>query len=131
MAKAKRTSARLAELLAKVGNVDTRQLSLKGAPDGLFVEASVGGLEQDLSEALLVEKLTDLLSRRRQQKRLTMQQVGERLGISKGRVSQIEREGANLKLDTLVRYIHALDAEVEIRIIPKERGEKVLAARLE
>lgn len=113
-----------------MGDVDTRQLSIKTAPKGLLVEASEGGLEQDLSEALLVEKLTDLLTQRRQQKHLTMQQVSELLGISKGRVSQIESEGANLKIDTFVRYIQALDAEVEIRIIPKEQGGKPLAARL-
>ncbi len=125
-----KTKARLAELQHKLGAVDTKQLSLEGAPKGLFVQASAGGLERDLAEAVLVEKLSDLLTQRRRQKHLTMQQMGELLGISKGRVSQLESQDVNLRIDTFVRYIQALDADVEIRVIPKKSNEKPLAARL-
>lgn len=51
----------------------------------------------------------------REAQNLTQEQLGERIGVQRARISSIEK-GANLRLSTLVRIFSALGLEVKLDI---------------
>ena len=51
----------------------------------------------------------------REAQHLTQEQLGEKIGVQKARISSIEK-GANLRLSTLRRIFTALDLEVKLDI---------------
>lgn len=51
----------------------------------------------------------------RESMKMTQQQLGEKIGVQKARISSIEK-GANLRLSTLRRIFRALGMEVDINI---------------
>lgn len=51
----------------------------------------------------------------RESMKMTQEQLGEKIGVKKARISSIEK-GANLRLSTLRRIFRALGMEVDINI---------------
>lgn len=51
----------------------------------------------------------------RESMKMTQEQLGEKIGVQKARISSIEK-GANLRLSTLRRIFRALGMEVDINI---------------
>lgn len=56
------------------------------------------------------------LAERRKAVKLTQTQVAERMGITKGRVSQIER-GEVSTVETIARYVEALGGQLQITAV--------------
>lgn len=56
------------------------------------------------------------LAERRESERLTQEQVARRMGVTKSRVSQIER-GEISTVDVIARYVHALGGNLQISAV--------------
>jgi len=73
-----------------------------------------------LGEALLEASLARLLRTARDRAGLTLAELAERLDVSRGRVHQLERDGANLELGTVGRLASALGYEARIAFVPRD-----------
>lgn len=108
-----------------IENLDLAQL-----PDGLSEKWTVARVKEILADAALERSVSDLLSRARRESSLTLAQVGERLGVSRARVSQLEHPDANLELKTLMRFADALEYDVVLAFKPRTGDGEPLAAEL-
>ena len=84
----------------------------------------------EVSEAIALRSVGELLSSARKDNTLTLEQLGQALGVSKGRVSQLERQGANLESATLARVAEMLGYDATIVFRPRDTRRRVLEARL-
>lgn len=76
----------------------------------------VGTPERDEYEAEANDYLVGLAIRRaREAQNLTQEELGQRIGVQRARISSIEK-GANLRLSTLRRIFRALGVEVKLDI---------------
>lgn len=73
-----------------------------------------------LTEALVEASLARLLRTARDRAGLTLAELAERLHVSRGRVHQLERDGANLELGTVGRVASALGYEARIAFVPRD-----------
>lgn len=69
-------------------------------------------LEQERRAIRTAFKLIDL----RRSRGLTQQQMASRLGVSQGRVSEIEH-GDDLQFSTIQRYVEALGGHIDIKAV--------------
>jgi len=83
-----------------------------------------------LEEAYIARSVSEMLSRARAQSDLSLQQAGDEMGVSRGRVFQLEQPDANLELKTLVRYAHTLGYDLELHLEPKEPNKPRIVTRL-
>jgi DNA-directed RNA polymerase specialized sigma subunit len=120
--------AELSENEIDTGMIET--LDLAQLPEGLTEEWTVGQLKEVLADAALERSVSDLLSRARLESSLTLAEVGERLGVSRARVSQLEHPDANLELKTLMRLADALDYDVVLALKPRTGTGQPIAAEL-
>jgi HTH-type transcriptional regulator / antitoxin HipB len=60
--------------------------------------------------------LGGLIKQIRKERGLTRQQLGELIGLGKGRISKIENSGKNLTIETVRKIFKALNAEVSLKI---------------
>lgn len=75
-----------------------------------------GTPERDEYDAKVKDYLVGLAIRRaREAQNLTQEQLGERIGVQRARISSIEK-GTNLRLSTLRRIFTALGMEVNLSI---------------
>ena len=75
-----------------------------------------GTPERDEYDAQVKDYLVGLAIRRaREAQNLTQEQLGERIGVQRARISSIEK-GTNLRLSTLRRICTALGMEVNLSI---------------
>ncbi len=75
-----------------------------------------GSPERDTYDAKVEEYLVGLAIRRaREAKKLTQEQLGNRIGVQRSRISSIEK-GVNLRLSTLRRIFSALEMKVDLNI---------------
>ena len=75
-----------------------------------------GTPERDEYDAKVKDYLVGLAIRRaREAQNLTQEQLGERIGVQRARISSIEK-GTNLRLSTLRRIFTALGIEVNLSI---------------
>lgn len=75
-----------------------------------------GSPERDTYDAKVEEYLVGLAIRRaREVKKLTQEQLGNRIGVQRSRISSIEK-GVNLRLSTLRRIFSALEMKVDLNI---------------
>ena len=76
-----------------------------------------------LYREVLDEELSWLLSYLREERGLSQKEVAERLGVSRGRVSQLEPSaGLSMSLESLARYAQALGLSLRLEFAD-ERGE--------
>lgn len=72
-----------------------------------------------LGRAVLERSLGQLMRSARANAGLSLADVAQRLGVTRSRVHQMEREGANLELHTVERYANALGYEVRVVFVTR------------
>jgi DNA-binding XRE family transcriptional regulator len=119
-----------AELLALLEGIEDRPARLH--PDSAALLEPVRPLEVRLKvgEAVAMHSVAELLSSARKDNSLTLEQLGQALGVSKGRVSQLERRGANLESATLARVAEMLGYDASIVFRPRDTKRRTLEALL-
>lgn len=78
------------------------------------------GVVDRLADALVEVSVARLLRTARDRAGLTLAELAERLHISRGRVHQLERDGANLEIGTVGRVASALGYEARIAFVPRD-----------
>ena len=75
--------------------------------------------EESRQKTLLEIKLHKQLKSLRKQRGLTQKQIAKIMGTTHSAISRLEREDyiSSLTLDTLIRYVHALNGKLEIRVL--------------
>lgn len=71
-----------------------------------------------LSAARLRYEVLSLLHSALQKSGISQSELAERLGVRKSAVNQVLRGDGNVRISTLADYLHALDFEVELRLVP-------------
>jgi HTH-type transcriptional regulator / antitoxin HipB len=66
-----------------------------------------------------------LVKRLRERKNLTQDELAMRLGMDKSYISRIENNQKQVRLDTFLKVLKALDAKVELRVDMDDMKEKV------
>jgi ribosome-binding protein aMBF1 (putative translation factor) len=95
---------------------------IKGA-DGALDQATqflVQDLEQGLSEAFLTENIGVMLRQARLKSGLTGTELAARLGLSKVRISQLERIGSDVEVSTLARVAGALGYDLQLQLVERK-----------
>jgi DNA-binding XRE family transcriptional regulator len=103
---------------------ETSHMQIIGNPENLKkkVVLQTDSIRSEVSKAVLVSRVGDLLRQARLERGLTGEQAGALAGVKRARVSQMETSGDVLQLQTLVDYAHSLDFEVQLSLIPKNGG---------
>ncbi len=79
----------------------------------------------NLEEAIVVKHVTEALEQARKEKNLTLEEVGQRVGVSRARIKQLETS-ENIEVSTLVRVASAMGYKVQIALT-SEDGKVILA----
>ena len=66
-----------------------------------------------------------MVKRLRERKKLTQDELAQRLGMDKSYISRIENNQKQVRLDTFLKVLKALDAKVELRVDMDDMKEKV------
>lgn len=91
--------------------------------DNVFKDLGFPEPEEALAKAKLIHQITLLIKKRK----LTQQQVGKILDLPQPKVSLLLRGRiTGFSTDRLLRYLNALDCDVEIRIRPPRTGRRRL-----
>lgn len=72
----------------------------------------------EYEDRITLELLPQSIREYRLRNHLTQDQLGERLGVRKSQISKLERNSANVTLDTLRRVFKALNVDVKILLQP-------------
>lgn len=80
----------------------------------------------DVEKMLLASSIRELLKKARAHRSVSGAQLGEQLGMSKQRVSQIEQAETALELQTLSKYLDALGYELRLEVRPQEGGAAIV-----
>ena len=76
-------------------------------------------IEAGVQRLKVISQIVEL----RQKLKLTQTELAERIGVSQPFIARIENdETSNLSLETLIRIVEALNAEIDIRIRFKEKA---------
>ena len=87
-------------------------------------------VRDEFAEVLLQESLAALLQSARASAQLSLADVAERLSVSRGRIHQLEQDGANLQIATLARLADALGYDVRVTFVARDEGRSPLSAPL-
>jgi predicted XRE-type DNA-binding protein len=74
----------------------------------------------DERPAVATSALAEALTRVRKQAGLRAKDIAAQLEVSAPRIAQVESEGSNITLATLLKYAEAAGCEVEIRLRPHD-----------
>jgi predicted XRE-type DNA-binding protein len=74
---------------------------------------------EEVQEAIAAKAMAEALTRVRKQAGLRAKDVAAELEVSAPRIAQMESEGTNLTLGSLVEYARAVDCEVEVVLRPR------------
>ncbi|MPY68142.1 hypothetical protein F8S09_15915 [Deinococcus sp. SDU3-2] len=118
--RAKDRAARLAALLNEDGTVTPAE----HLPEGLLTESEDVGATY--LEALTAETVGEGLHAVRVESGLETPEVLARRGLSKGRLSQIERPDLNPQLSTITQQADALDYDVTIVFTPRHKDRRAV-----
>ncbi len=112
------------EVQTKAFLEETSHMQIIGNPKNLKkkVALQTDSIRHELSKAILVSRVGDLLRQARLERGLTGEQAGALAGVKRARISQMETSGDVLQLQTLVDYAHSLNFEVQLSLIPKNGG---------
>jgi ribosome-binding protein aMBF1 (putative translation factor) len=111
-------------------SLKTAIAQLKAMPNGSIIQGSedvvrlateftVADVQQGLSDALLAENIGEMLKQARLQSGLTGTELASRLGLSKVRISQLERVGSDVEVSTLARVAHALGYDLQLQLVKR------------
>jgi DNA-binding XRE family transcriptional regulator len=121
------------------GNLSTEALEVLALPKNTLAattdlpeRAWTGqNIRETLLQALVADTLGDMLQQARQARKVTGENLGKRIGVSKARIAQLEGlEGGRVELQTLAHYAHALGYQVNINFVPEDKDGKTFSAVL-
>ena len=95
-------------------------ISLKDSALDHATEFLVKDLEQGFSDALLSDNIGVMLRQARLKSGLTGTELAARLGLSKVRISQLERIGADVEVSTLARVAGALGYDLQLQLVERK-----------
>lgn len=58
----------------------------------------------------------DLIREARQKRKLTQAELGEKIGVKKAQISRLENSQGNMRLETILKIFHALDAQINFNL---------------
>ena len=99
--------------------------------DALLTPITPTGITSMLEEALISRSLSHMLKSARNESGMTLTEVSERMGVSRGRIGQLESEGSNLEAQTLARLADALEYDVVLTLRPRVAGRQVITTELQ
>lgn len=117
--RAKARAARLAALL----NGDGTLTPAEERPENLLTEGREG-LEATYLEALTADTVGEGLHAVRVESGLGTPEVLARRGLTKGRLSQLERPDLNPQLSTIMQQADALEYDVTIVFTPRDKARR-------
>jgi transcriptional regulator with XRE-family HTH domain len=79
---------------------------------------------------LLAQSVGELLEEARKQSGLTMNEVAEKMNVSRGRINQLEQPDANLEVATVTRMAQAMGYKVTMTLEPKSANKVPLKVEL-
>lgn len=94
------------------------------------VEDGTSWTPEEIRELVQVETIPLLVKKMRQSQSMTLAQVAEKVGVSRGRVGQLEMEGANLEVATLAKLAHAMGYTLQVQLVPENGEGEVFSATL-
>ncbi len=96
----------------------------------LLTPATPETITSMLEQAVISQSLSKMLKNARLESGMTLAQVSERMGVSRGRIGQLESEGANLEAQTLTRLADALEYDVVLTLKPRVAGRQTISTEL-
>lgn len=123
--RAQARAARLAALLNEDGTVTPAE----DLPEGLLVEARED-LEATYLEALTAETVGEGLHAVRVESGLETPEVLARRGLTKGRLSQLEKADLNPQLSTITQQADALEYDVTIVFTPRDKARRPVRVKV-
>jgi ribosome-binding protein aMBF1 (putative translation factor) len=109
-----------AELMALLDGIEDRPARIHPSAQKMLETATSQSIQGSLEDELLVESVGALITQARKKRGLTLEQVGRMLDVGKARMSQIEKQDANLELQTLARVASVMNYELKIVFQPKQ-----------
>lgn len=117
-----------AELLALLEGIEDRPAKV---PNQVKLETTTPqAIQATLEDEFIAQSVSELLTQARKQRGFTLEQIGRILEVGKGRMSQIEKEGANLELQTLARVAKALDYDVKVTFVSRRSDQSSIEGRV-
>ncbi len=121
-------SDRFMELLEELG--DSPYLTTpnpRSEPDEEWTPERIEAVVQDM---FLAKSIGELLEEARKQSDMTMNDVAEKMQVSRGRINQLEQPDANLEIATITRVAQAMGYHVTMTLEPKSKNKKPLKVEL-
>jgi plasmid maintenance system antidote protein VapI len=115
------------ELLESVG--DSPYIEGSGVP-GLLEEWTPEQMEAAVQDMFLAQSVGELLEEARKQSGLTMNDVAEKMNVSRGRINQLEQPDANLEVATVTRMAQAMGYKVTLTLEPQSESKSSLKVEL-
>jgi plasmid maintenance system antidote protein VapI len=97
---------------------------------GPFEEWTPAQIEAAVNEMVLAKSVGDLLAQAREQSGLTMSQVAEAMGVTRGRVNQLEHPEASLEVATVARMAQAMGYKLTLTLEPQASDRQPLKVKL-
>lgn len=121
-------SDRFMELLELVGD-DSRHV-VTPRDQGTSEEWTPTQIEDAVNEMVLAKSVGDLLAEARKQSGMTMNEVAEKMSVTKGRVNQLEHPEASLEVATVARMAQAMGYKLTLTLDPKTPDKHPLKVEL-
>jgi predicted XRE-type DNA-binding protein len=86
-------------------------------------------IEEAVEEMLFADSVGEALQAARQARKLTGSSLGERVGVGRARISQLEHKTHDYELSTLYRVLDALDYDLELKFVPRGKGKAITVVR--
>ncbi len=117
-----------AELLALLEGIEDRPAKVLNQVK--LETTTPRAIQTTLEDEFIAQSVSELLTQARKQRGFTLEQIGRILDVGKGRMSQIEKEGANLELQTLARVAKALDYDVKVTFVSRRSNQSSIEGRV-
>lgn len=128
------TPVDLTDRIRELNNRFTREeietgivITNRQAPEGAH---TAGNFEEAYTEALITRTIGEMFRTIRQAEGSSLSGAADRLGVSKGRVAQIEKADANLRMTTLQQTAKSYGYKVQVTLVPEDDSKQPIMAEL-
>lgn len=111
------------ELLMLLEGIEDRPAK---ATQANFQTTTPQEIQATLESDLITQSVSQLITHARKKRGLTLEQIGQIMNVGKGRMSQIEKAGANLELQTLARVAQALEYDLKVSFVSRQNNLEIL-----
>jgi DNA-directed RNA polymerase specialized sigma subunit len=112
-----------AELLALLDGIEDRPAKTTQVNFQTIIPQAI---QATLEDELISQSVSQLITHARKKRGLTLEQIGQIMKVGKGRMSQIEKAGANLELQTLARVAQALEYDLKVSFVSRQNDLEIL-----